>query len=308
VSAPIFKRAGLHGAALVASLLAVTLLAGCAASVPPTVSTPSAPRSSFGHVHGLGIDGTTGTIYVATHQGLFLVPGSTTSPLRPESLGGPIAGLRQDTMGFTMDGGRMYASGHPDPTASSDQNLGLISSTDGGKNWSVLSLKGTADFHDVEVSHISPGEPTIYGFASADNSIQVSRDGGATWTSGATLELRDLAADRALPGTIYATTSGGLKVSHDFAATFSAIPDAPSLYLIASAGTVGQTKLVGVDVSGAVWVKSNDLPWKSTGTVDGAADAITISLAPVPTIVVADQRGIVASSDLGSTWQTLVTK
>ncbi|MET4781577.1 F510_1955 family glycosylhydrolase [Glaciihabitans sp. UYNi722] len=308
MSTPFFKRTGFHIVVLVGSLLGVTLLAGCAASGPPLVPTPSASASSFGHVHGLGIDGTTGTIYVATHRGLFSVAGSTTSPLRPESLGGPIAGLRQDTMGFTMDGGRMYASGHPDPTVSPERNLGLISSTDNGKNWAVISLNGTSDFHDVEVSHISPGEPTIYGFDGVDNSIQVSRDGGATWTSGATLELRDLAADRAIPGTIYATTSGGLKVSHDFAATFNAISDAPSLYLVASAGTIGQTKLVGVDVSGAVWVKSNDMPWESTGTVEGAADAITISATPIPTILAADQRGIVASSDLGATWRTLVTK
>jgi len=270
----------------------------------PTV--PSPPASKFGHIHGVGIDEGSGAVYIATHEGLFSVSSSLGPPRDSASLGGPIAGLRQDNMGFVIDGERMYASGHPDPTVSSEASLGLVTSTDQGKRWRSVSLKGTADFHDLEVSRSSPGATTIYGFDSADAVIRVSRDGGSTWTSGAALEMRDMAADRALAGTIYATTSAGLKVSHDYAASFEISPDAPALYLIASAGSNSQSQLVGIDVGGVVWKKSADTPWQSTGAVTGRADALAFSVGATPVLVVADQRGIVASSDFGATWRILV--
>lgn len=290
----------------VSALLVVALLSGCAgvSAVVPTV--PSPPGSKFGHIHGVGVDEGSGVVYIATHEGLFSVSSSLGSPRDPASLGSPIAGLRQDNMGFVIDGGRMYASGHPDPTVSSEANLGLVTSTDQGKRWSSVSLKGTADFHDLEVSRSSPGATIIYGFDSAEAVIRVSRDGGSTWTSGATLEMRDFAADRALAGTIYATTSAGLKVSHDYAASFEISPDAPALYLIASAGSTSRSQLVGIDVSGVVWKKSADSPWQSTGAVTGRADALAFSVGVTPMLVVADQRGIVASSDFGATWRILV--
>lgn len=298
-------RVGLQTGAIVSGLLLVTLLAGCAAGSPVNSMLSSAP-AAFGHVHGVGIDEKTDIVYIATHNGLYAVSGSRDSAQEPASLGGPIAALRQDNMGFVVDGGRMYASGHPDPTVSSDANLGFITSTDQGKSWSAVSLKGSADFHDLEVSHAGPGTTTIYGFDSADAAIRVSRDGGSTWTSGAALELRDMAADRVLAGTIYATTSTGLKVSHDYAASFEISPDAPALYLIASAGSEIQSQLVGIDVTGVVWKKSADTAWQSTGMVSGKADALALSVGTTPMLVVSDQRGIVASTDFGTTWRILV--
>ena len=308
---PMFARAASHGGAISTALLLLTFLAGCAtvstvtSSAPPAA--PAAPASRFGHVHGVGFDATSDAVYIATHTGLYTVSGSLSSPKESASLGGPIAGLRQDNMGFAIDGERMYASGHPDPTVSSDANLGLVSSTDQGKSWSAVSLKGTTDFHDLEISHSGQGPTTIYGFDSADAVIRVSRDGGSTWTSGAALAMRDMAADPALPGTIYATTSDGLKVSHDYAASFELSPGAPALYLIAAAGSAAQPQLVGIDAAGVVWKKSADTPWRATGAVTGTADALALSVGTTSTLVVADQRGIVASSDFGATWRILVT-
>ena len=109
-------------------------------------------------------------------------------------------------MGFAIDGERMYTSGYPDPTVTLDANMGLVSSTDQGRSWRAISLKGTTDFHDLEISHAGVRATTIYGFDSADAVIRVSRDGGFTWTSGADVATWDMAADPALPGTIYATS------------------------------------------------------------------------------------------------------
>jgi len=307
---PTFTSASIYGAAIVAGLLVVTVLAGCATvstvrSTIPSAPAP-APASSFGHVHGVGIDDSSNTVYIATHVGLFAVPGSLASPMPFAALGGPIAGLRQDNMGFAIDGERMYASGHPDPSVTAPADLGLVSSMDQGKSWSTVSLKGTADFHDLEISHSSPEATTIYGFDSPTGVIKVSRDGGSTWTQGAALELRDMAADTASPGTIYATTSDGLKISHNFAATFETSPDTPTLYLIASTGPATQPQLIGIDVGGEVWRKLADAPWTASGAVTGRADALAFSAGPTPLLVVADERGIVASSDFGASWRVLV--
>ena len=232
VKMPTITRSARRGGAIATGLFLGTFLAGCAtgstvtSAAPPAASAPPvASASRFGHVHGVGFDETSDAVYIATHTGLYTVSGSLSSPKESAALGGPIAGLRQDNMGFAIDGERMYASGHPDPTVSSDANLGLVSSTDQGKSWSAVSLKGTTDFHDLEISHSGQGQTTIYGFDSADAVIRVSRDGGSTWTSGAALAMRDMAADPALPGTIYATTRDGLKVSHDYAASFELSPD-----------------------------------------------------------------------------------
>ena len=307
----VFARAAPRGGAIASGLLLLAILAGCTTASTGTSSgpsaIPSASASRFGHVHGVGFDETSDAVYIATHTGLYTVSGSLNSPKQSASLGGPIAGLRQDNMGFAIDGERMYASGHPDPAVSSEANLGLISSTDRGKTWRALSLKGITDFHDLEISHSSPGATTIYGFDSADAVIRVSRDGGSTWTSGSALAMRDMAADPALPGTIYATTSDGLKVSHDYAASFEPSPGAPALYLIAAAGSAAQPQLVGIDAAGVVWKKFADTPWQATGAVSGTADALSLSVGATSTLIVADQRGIVASSDYGATWRILVT-
>jgi len=308
VKMPMFARGASRGGAISTGLLLLTFLAGCATVSTVTSSAPpAAPASRFGHVHGVGFDETSDAVYIATHTGLYTVSGSLSSPKESASLGGPIAGLRQDNMGFAIDGERIYASGHPDPTVSSDANLGLVSSTDQGKSWSAVSLKGTTDFHDLEISHSGQGPTTIYGFDSADAVIRVSRDGGSTWTSGAALAMRDMAADPALPGTIYATTSDGLKVSDDYAASFELSPGAPALYLIAAAGSDAQPQLVGIDAAGVVWKKSAKIPWRATGAVTGTADALALFVGTTSTLVVADQRGIVASSDFGATWRILVT-
>ena len=128
---PRFARAAVRGGAIATGLLLLTFLAGCATgSTVTSQAPPGASASRFGHVHGVGFDETSDAVYIATHTGLYTVSGSLSSPKESAALGGPIAGLRQDNMGFAIDGERMYASGHPDPTVSSDANLGLVSSTD----------------------------------------------------------------------------------------------------------------------------------------------------------------------------------
>ena len=66
--------------------------------------------------------------------------------------------------------------------------------------------------------------------------------------------MRDLAAYPALPGTIYATTSDGVKVSHEHAASFDFSPDALVLCVVATSSLVvaGQPGIVASSDLGAI--------------------------------------------------------
>jgi hypothetical protein len=96
------------------------------------------------HIHGLGINSSDQTLYVATHYGLFRVRDGQ-SPQR-------VGDLTQDFVGFTVTGAnRFLASGHPDPAdRQQPPHLGLIRSTDAGGSWESVSLEGRADLHALE--------------------------------------------------------------------------------------------------------------------------------------------------------------
>jgi hypothetical protein len=293
---------------VIVGIALATTLAACSTSVSSGAPAPTATSRSFGHIHGVGVDGTTGAVYIATHEGLYRVPSLRSEPLEFSALGGPVAGLHQDTMGFVINNGRMYASGHPAPEATStEKSLGLITSADHGSTWRSLSLQGRTDFHDLEISHDAAGGVIVYGFDSGTSAVEVSRDGGATWATGATIALRDLTADPGIEGTIYATTVDGVMVSRDFGTTFSVLTDAPSLYLIDAMSGSTEGNLIGVDVSGSIWTKSTGRPWRVTGAVQGRAEAMVFSAKPQPVLVVADGGGLVVSSDLGATWKIVAS-
>lgn len=123
------------------------------------------------HAHGLGIDPGAGTVYVASHDGRFLLaPGQ-----RVERVGDG----RLDLMGFTVAGeGRFFASGHPPIDESTlvvpgkpHHCWGLPESRDAGATWGSLSLPGEADFH---VLAFAGG--LVYGY---DGTSQVVSSGRA---------------------------------------------------------------------------------------------------------------------------------
>ena len=286
-------------------LLALALV-GCAS--PPAGEQAQAEHEStgFGHVHGIGVDSVSGVVYAATHAGVFVLGPLEADAIGIDDIGGPIAGRVQDTMGFTMDGAEMFASGHPDPADTSTPNpLGLIFSRDGAETWQTVSLGGEVDFHDLAVLRDPNGALFVYGYDAAAETISVSPDGGKTWTGGAALALRDLTADPTTAGTVYATTAQGLAVSTDFGVSFTLAVGAPALYLVESIRD-SPGSLIGVAVDGTVWLKPAIGDWQATGSVSGDVEAMTYTVAPTPALVVADSRGVVVSNDFGATWRALV--
>lgn len=221
--------------ALLASC-AVALVA-CGGSDPAAPVAPQEEVAAGGHIHGLGIDPADGSLFVATHTGLFRA-----APDEPRAA--RVGDTRQDTMGFTVVGpGRFLGSGHPDAQQNLPPLLGLIRSDDAGRSWEPVSLLGEADFHVLRAAG-----KRIYGLNATDGQLHVSGDGGRTWARRSPpATVIDLVADPADPDRVVASTQDGLHLSRDGGARWRALDGgapgylawtAKGLFLVDGAGTV----------------------------------------------------------------------
>jgi hypothetical protein len=268
-------------------------LAGCGqagqqAASPPEPAADQAEAVRLAHVHGLGINPADGDLYAASHYGVFRLSADGA----PEQ----IAGLSQDTMGFTVVGpDHFLGSGHPDPSETDQPpHLGLIESTDAGQAWRSLSLAGEADFHALEAKH---GQ--VYGYDSQTRQIMVSAD-KTTWDPRARLALADFAVSPDNPAELHATTQQGPARSSDGGRSFSPVAGAPLLVLLDWPAT---DRLVGVAPDGTVHTSTDGgTGWTVTGRVPGQPEAITTHGAEV---YVATDSGIYRSADNGATFSLL---
>ena len=197
-----------------ATLVLVLALAGCGGGEDSVFEGASVEQQAPGpiHVHGLGIDPADGSLFIATHTGLYRTPVGSTDAER-------VGDLYQDTMGFAVAGpGHFIGSGHPDLRENLPPLLGLIESRDAGKTWSSISLLGEADFHVLR----SAGR-FVYGFDSSNSRLLVSADRGRTWSERDAPEpLGDLVALAGEPATAIAAGSI-LYRTEDAGRTFDAI-------------------------------------------------------------------------------------
>lgn len=122
------------------------------------------------HVHGAIPRGE--ELLVATHDGLHLV----------NLVDGRSSRVGESRDDFMALGGEpeqvLVASGHPGPGSSLANPLGLISSSNAGQSWSVMSLAGVVDFHALAAR----GDE-IVGWDTR-GPLQWSKDGGRTWQTG----------------------------------------------------------------------------------------------------------------------------
>jgi len=239
------------------------------------------------HIHGLGINPADGTLYVATHDGLYQLPADGQARL--------VGTGRQDTMGFTIAGPNQFlASGHPAPGQGGPPHLGLIESGDGGVTWTTRSLPGQADFHALRFRH-----NTVYGYNSTTGQLITSTD-KVTWQTRATMSLRDFDVHPTDPETLLATTQSGLQRSSDGGTTWSAA-GGPPLVLLAWEST---DRLWGVTTSGEV-LRSADggTSWNPSGKITGQATAFAAHDGTLYASI--HERGIFRSGDGGTTWAQL---
>lgn len=246
-----------------------------------------ADAPQFGHVHGLGVDPADGTVYAATHHGIFTLTGGNAVP---------VGRIRGDFMGFTIVGpGTFLASGHPAPGSSSDRHFGLLESSDSGRIWTVLSLAGQADFHAFENAH-----GTIYGYDSTRERVRASAD-RQVWDDRAVLQATDLAVHPADANVLLAATDDGARRSTDAGRTFAA-GTAPVLAYLSWPQTEA---LYGIDPGGRIH-RSRDAgtTWQPVGSVpQGSPEALT-ALTP-DRLLVATDTGVYESRDGGVTFTQL---
>lgn len=265
------------------------------AANPPAFSEPLKELATKTHYHGIGFARSgSAVLLLASHHGLFAVDmnGDATrvSPM-------------QDYMGFSpnpADPLSYYASGHP----AGGGNSGFLKSTDGGATWKQIStgVNGPVDFHQMDVS---PADPqTIYG---SYGNLQVSRDGGQTWTiAGAAPEkLVAIAASGIKAEQIYAATQFGLHASMDAGATWQPLEFDGK---VVSAVKTGPNGILLAFVLGQGLMKAQeDKPREWTVLSNGFGDAIPLHIAIDPTegshlALTTQNKGVLESRDGGSTW------
>lgn len=274
-------------AAVAAALLLP--LAGCGGDPEAGPPGPDATPASLGHVHGLGSDPADGTVYAATHYGVFDLGKDGAGPAER------VADRWQDTMAFTVVGpGHFLASGHPDQREDLPVHLGLLESTDGARTWDPLSLLGEADFHALEA-----GDDLLYGYDSVTGRLMVTSD-RRDWRALDQVQVADLAADPREPGRVLATTPEGVLSYRADGGPGTRLEGAPPLALL---DWPTADLLVGITGDGIVH-RSRDAgqTWQRLDGPPGSLQALDVT--PGRWFVATD-TGLYRSDDDGRSWQRL---
>lgn len=284
-------------AAAATAIASALLLAGCGGNgeaapeqftgVPLEEQDPGAV-----HVHGLGFDSDRGTLYLATHTGMFELRKGAARATR-------IGDSRQDTMGFTLVRPSLfYGSGHPDARDELPPYLGLITSTDRGRTWSPVSLLGEADFHVLRARGT-----TIYGFDAGNGRLLASTDSGRTWTTRQAPDtLLDLVIDPGDPKQLLASGGTALYRSEDGGRTWHAVASGGGLLAWPSTKRLFVATLDGALLS----ADRPSGPWSPRGAL-GAPVAALLAVTERTLFAALHDGTIKQSGDGGVTWKVRAT-
>ena len=263
------------------------LLAGCGQSATPLADADP----GLLHVHGLAVDpDDPEALFAATHTGLFRIKGSEAVRVGEDW---------HDLMGFTTaPDGTFYASGHPDlqsealRTADGDPHLGLVRSTDRGRNWEPVSLLGEVDFHALTLA----GD-TLIGADAANGRVLASEDEGETWQERSRLPLVSLAAHPADPQLLVGSSSEGLARSVDGGRTWTALDGPAPGYLTAGVGG-----FVMAQAQGEVAVSDDGAAWRTVGALPGPPEAMVRGTDERELFAAVADVGLLRSEDGGRSW------
>lgn len=255
-------------------------------------TTPSLPSSDPGliHAHGLGVDPADGSLFIATHTGLFRSAERETTATR-------VGRAIQDTMGFTVIGPRRFVgSGHPDPRSGKPPLLGLIESRDAGTSWRSISLQGKADFHVLRAAG-----PDIVGYDSIGNRLlRLTMAGRITRLKKPRGTVIDLVVDPRDDRHFVAATDTGLYESTDAGRRWSQL-EARRTGLLAYLPSGGLTLVRG---DGVVERRTGEGGWSQLATLQGRPGALG---SYEDTLYLAVQEGpVLRSTDGGRRWEQRV--
>jgi photosystem II stability/assembly factor-like uncharacterized protein len=277
-------------------------VAGCGgeggSSEPPAATAPAGTEE----VGSVAVDPADGALLIGSTIGTFRLPKDATkaepveSTMAADGKSGPV----NDLVSRFSGAGAAFGSGHS-RGGTLPQNLGLMSTRDGGKTWQSLSGLGEIDYHDVEVA----GD-LLVALRVDQADVQISRDGGRTFEAQAApaaaraVDISINPGDRELwavgteQGTFISTNAGGTWRQRDttFGARVTwAAPDA--LY---SAGLDGKVRLSS----------DGGRSWNEVGTI--GAGPKDFAHGPNGELYAYVTGGKVRrSTDGGKTWADLVT-
>jgi hypothetical protein len=244
------------------------------------------------HVHGMEVDPTSKTLYVATHTGLFTV--SDDGEVQR------VGDHYHDLMGFTIAGeGDFIASGHPDLRATDLQKqgapplLGLVESTD-GRSWKSISLLGEVDFHSLEAKH-----GKVYGFDSTGGRFMVSED-RVDWETHSQITLSDFAVSPVDPELVVGASARGVARSTDQGRSWQHVNSLPVMVLEwTEQGPMAAT------VDGALLISDEQgEDWRRVGSLDGQPEALEARDGTLYAAIA--ERGVLRSTNGGASWQVML--
>lgn len=239
------------------------------------------------HVHGIAVDPADGMLYAGTHDGLFKLSGNGATPAL-------VGDDLSDLMGFNIAGPNNFiSSGHP---ARRDEvnPLGLRASSDGGKSWRDISLRGDVDFHLLR------GRGSwVYGFDGESGSLLVSKDRGINWMQRTAPDgLLDLAIHPTKPKRVIAATGDGLMISSDAGARWRSIGPEKSMLLAWNR----PRELTQIDQSGEIAVSDDGgRSWRNTGSL--TEEPVAFTRHGQNLYVATTHSRVLVSDDDGATWR-----
>ena len=290
------------------SALAAAALAACGSAAPHITSTTlsAAQLVEAGrppYITGLAIDPSDHSLLFATNTGLYRISanGRELHPVQAHvSVGSATGPYGERVSSLAFDGpGRLLGSGHPNRVLTHlPPFLGLLVSSDGGREWSALARAGFSDLHVLLVQN-----GTIYGFDTVLGGVVVSTDGGHTFAersapSGPT--VLDMAVDPKDANYILASTPQAIFASSDQGTTWRQLTAATEARL-----TWMPAGLFRADAGGRV-LRSADrgASWTQVGTLPGTPGKLVETASGELYAALIDGR-IATSSDGGRQWSIL---
>jgi hypothetical protein len=241
------------------------------------------------HIHGLGVNPADGSVYAATHSGLFRIRDGRATI---------VANRYQDTMGFTVVGADHFlASGHPDLREDLPPLLGLLESRDAGKTWAKKSLLGDADFHVLRFAH-----GRVWGYDSTSSKLMVSGD-GKRWDTRSASVVRDFAVSPDSPDVVIASNGEMLAESTDGGRTWERIdsPDGPLLL-----SWEKQKDLWLLNVQGLVYRSADSgRTWDKRGEFRDEPQAFLVD---GDVLYGATHNEVLSSMDGGKSWRSIYSE
>jgi len=290
------------------SALAAATLAACGNAAPHAASTTlsSAHLVEAGrppYITGLAVDPSDHSLLLATNTGLYRISanGRELHPVQAHvTVGGAAGPYGERVSSLAFEGpGRLLGSGHPNRVVTHlPPFLGLLVSTDGGRDWSALARAGFSDLHVLLVQ-----DRTIYAFDTVLGGVVVSTDGGHTFAEGsapAGPTVLDMAVDPKDARYVLASTPQAIFASSDQGMSWRQLAIAAESRL-----TWMPAGLFRADADGNV-LRSSDRgrSWTQVGKLAGAPGKLVETAAGALYAALDDGR-IATSLDGGRQWSNL---